>query len=888
MNRILYTWLDVDFVLQSKRAAKEWPVWLRGASSYHDGLLLRVADNTNDKTVKDLLTSWFSQRYLANENVILLHGIPDQPKKFPVTLESVQEATTPVLSVEPTFKRLALFPEGKQDFQLPEPFPKGSPQVYAFYSFKGGVGRTTHLLAFWKAISLLQNNSNVLVIDADLEAPGITSLVKAEPKFGNIEFSFVDLLGLAHSDLSENFQYTLEVASFSLRRQSIEVTAGELARHYVLPAFRTESQSLTLDLRPEHLVSAFTNHWIVGDLLTSLGRRLAVDYVLIDLRAGLSELASPILFDPRINRVAVSTLSRQSTDGTKLVLGEMNKVAPNGSDPEFSDPMVILSFVTKDLAETPLVSDMKNSLQQIFPDPDDELDPPRIRVEQSSFSQELLYLASLTDSFEKLGGTGVEKLMSDLASETGSVPTDSFPPQESLNLIRSSLSQLAATLEYAESGKGDRFLTIAPIRSLATAFSEVAPIAVIIGAKGAGKTYTFLQIIRNGLWSSFLDKATNEPHSPWGILSPILQSKNLEESARDITRNCRVNASLKLGTTNPASLSSLEDAVVDGLAHSFDETAWRQRWFQIIGDSLGIKTSSGSTAAGEIVQFLKAKSERLIVLFDGLEDLFPDIERTPIQQNALRALLQGVPNYLRDVPECPLGILVFVRADLARAAITQNYGQFQKMYESFALRWNEEEALRLAAWLANEAGANFEQQAGKKLELLTLEEAKELLKVLWGKKLGPEGSREARSAEWVIAALSDFRGQIQARDLVRLLGFAAAKSLNTNTPDRILAHRAIRDAIAPCSTKKIAEIEQEIPPLTKIFSKLRNHTNRRIPFGAAESGLSVPEIRFLESVGVIVEDRGEYYIPEIFRLGLGFQLAKGKRPRVLTLTKRSE
>ena len=53
----------------------------------------------------------------------------------------------------------------------------------------------------------------------------------------------------------------------------------------------------------------------------------------------------------------------------------------------------------------------------------------------------------------------------------------------------------------------------------------------------------------------------------------------------------------------------------------------------------------------------------------------------------------------------------------------------------------------------------------------------------------------ARTAEWVIAALIDFLGQIQARDLVRFLRHAAANPRNTTVTDRILAPRAIRDAI---------------------------------------------------------------------------------------------
>jgi len=139
----------------------------------------------------------------------------------------------------------------------------------------------------------------------------------------------------------------------------------------------------------------------------------------------------------------------------------------------------------------------------------------------------------------------------------------------------------------------------------------------------------------------------------------------------------------------------------------------------------------------------------------------------------------------------------------------------------------------------------------------------------------------------VIAALSDFRGQIQARDLVRFFRFAALDPRNTTVNDRLLAPRSVRDAIVPCSTEKIEEIRQEIPSLSTIFPKLQQATNRRIPFDAASSGLTSSEIHFLEEIGVLIEDRGEYFMPEIFRFGLGFQLSQGARPRVLTLARRA-
>ncbi|GEM_PF-6696498 len=60
-----------------------------------------------------------------------------------------------------------------------------------------------------------------------------------------------------------------------------------------------------------------------------LAKALGTSFVLIDLRAGLSELASPLLFDPRLERYLVTTLSEQSVSGTCLVLKSLASMMPD-------------------------------------------------------------------------------------------------------------------------------------------------------------------------------------------------------------------------------------------------------------------------------------------------------------------------------------------------------------------------------------------------------------------------------------------------------------------------------------------------------------------------------------------------------------------------------
>jgi len=62
----------------------------------------------------------------------------------------------------------------------------------AFYSFKGGVGRSTALAAF--AIHRAREGERVAVIDADLDAPGIGTLLAADAEGTTARWGVADYL----------------------------------------------------------------------------------------------------------------------------------------------------------------------------------------------------------------------------------------------------------------------------------------------------------------------------------------------------------------------------------------------------------------------------------------------------------------------------------------------------------------------------------------------------------------------------------------------------------------------------------------------------------------------------------------------------------------------
>ena len=71
-------------------------------------------------------------------------------------------------------------------------------QILAFYSFKGGVGRSMAVLNL--AYSLAAKGRHVLVLDMDLEAPGLSGFLHREKEIaGFAMFDMVDLVKWASS-----------------------------------------------------------------------------------------------------------------------------------------------------------------------------------------------------------------------------------------------------------------------------------------------------------------------------------------------------------------------------------------------------------------------------------------------------------------------------------------------------------------------------------------------------------------------------------------------------------------------------------------------------------------------------------------------------------------
>lgn len=883
----LYTWVDVEEVLLRKQKQNEWPNWLVWARTYWDGLTMGIRPGTQAEAqnwLREIYDPRFRNKSQSDslDSYIILESVADNQRILSIFLEETEEAP-PTPRLTPSLSRPGVLWPPTENIEPPAIMPLDFPPVVAFHSFKGGVGRTTHAIALAKALTA--KKQKVLLVDGDLEAPGISWLF--ERRLPNPPVSFADFLALVHGDPSPHAETAIQLVSDRLQDAFIEGI-------FILPSFRSTSGFTSLEIRPEHLIQGSQNAFLLTDILASLGKSLGVDVVLVDLRAGLSELATGLILDPRVYRIFVTTLTGQSTAGTVRILELIGERSPSTRE-EDPLPALIFSQVPEDKKLTDLVIEPEQKLLEAARPflgediPEENRDILRVIT---PFADSLLVLPPTWEEvINKLERSGmvdaVIPLLDWLPSQSFESIPESVPSLKSQREHREQIKNLAARLVYAETTEIGDFLATVPLKQLASDHRRQLPITVVVGAKGSGKTYTFLQIVRRETWENFVQQtgATGQNNA---LIAPIIASKNLGDNTKKIVENVQKETAKKLNFDQPQYSNHIRDYIRENMNQNLHEGQWRECWLDVMAWGVGFQPKQVG-AGRELADHLFQEKQQLIVVIDGLEDLFQNFDNDENQQKALRALLQEIPEWLGQQPGRPLGIIIFVRQDIVLAAVRQNAAQMMDRYQPYALKWNRQEALRLVAWVTKQAIADFKINIAR-LQDMSEDELTEALVPLWGKTLGTAKSREAGSARFAIAALSDFKGQIQSRDLVRFLKIAAAKSMNDNRwQDRILIPKAIRDALPECSEEKIHEIEIENTALKNIFTKLRYlaEANRKIPFTPEDAQLSTEEIQTLLDNGVVIRELDEYYMPEIFRYGLKFKQKGGARPRVLSLARRA-
>jgi MinD-like ATPase involved in chromosome partitioning or flagellar assembly len=206
-------------------------------------------------------------------------------------------------------------------------------KIVAFYSFKGGVGRTSALLNVAYLLAS-KRNATVVLADWDVHAPGLTCLYDLQPPDGpRLRPGIVDLLGaLAETAPGDDMIDPADLLHPTrLGQRLVKAGRGDLwlvSAGAFDPADETSAYlAATQRLQPKLQGLAESAK---DDLVTWFGQRIEagfrartgkqLDYLLLDARTGLTEVGELLLSDATEQVVVLFGLNAQNQLGMEQTL----------------------------------------------------------------------------------------------------------------------------------------------------------------------------------------------------------------------------------------------------------------------------------------------------------------------------------------------------------------------------------------------------------------------------------------------------------------------------------------------------------------------------------------------------------------------------------------
>lgn len=181
--------------------------------------------------------------------------------------------------------------------------------VVTFYSYKGGVGRTSALVNV--AYRLARRGKRVFVLDFDLEAPGVDSYGLAKES--------TDAPGLV--EYISNFTATGEVADLKtfVLESTLPETAGKL--FLMRGGKKDDNYKLALgQLDWKVLYRQRKGFLLMENLKAAIDQLYRPDYLFVDARTGLTDVSGICTLQLPHLVVLLFSLNQQSVDGVSTVL----------------------------------------------------------------------------------------------------------------------------------------------------------------------------------------------------------------------------------------------------------------------------------------------------------------------------------------------------------------------------------------------------------------------------------------------------------------------------------------------------------------------------------------------------------------------------------------
>ena len=758
------------------------------------------------------------------------------------------------------------------------------PFIGTFYSFKGGVGRTTAL--GFVALTLVSSGYRVVLVDFDLEAPGLSFLFSADaPEKGQLGLlDYIHQRYLTPDLNTPELRACVQSVPLNTRGDLLLIPAGAYDEGYI-------HRLADLDLRLLYQRTKNPFHQLFADIKTELDP----DVILIDARTGFNEMAAVALFDQADLGVICFSPTEQSFAGLQWVVQAAEKQRKYRGIPD-------LRFVLTPIP--PVAAIQKEAwMTRTY-----EWIADNWRIPQSLTVEDLCYQVAYNPNISTLAGMN------------GDLPPGLIEPYAPIaDAIKTSLPQHEAVV--TTNSAADRKLVLGELEFRTATAEELQPTQIpelfqrtndfpkflhertwlVRGAKGTGKSLLFRLFIEQPEAAKRL--ASNDSgrlpalfvagHGPRRLAPTLLGSDEFRAYEQrlgpkawpDFWRNYAVLQIYRALQQQLGGIDVAQHLSADPLLTriGMGDTVGREdiiEWLiqRASNPQLSVRASDELETFDRL---LTQAGQRIWLLYDELDSVFQQ------EYTSRRHALEALFGWWIEIGSSLQAITpkIFLREDLWSKLNFTNKAHFSGRF--IQLRWEEEDLWRLilrhAMGSSRTLSRQLREQTGLHIERLDTTETEQLrraLQLLWSERMGR--GNKAYTHNWVRNRISDGKNVRFPRSLIQLVQRATElerQAAERSTYESVLRPRSLIEALPFVSEQRVAEVRNEYPEFVQYLDRLEGE---RSPIALEKLAdiwqlegdtitttvVSMVEAGLLQPYSRRPEETGRYTIVELYLYGL--------------------
>lgn len=778
-----------------------------------------------------------SQRKDALQSV--LHEFQASPGF--ISLYTVEEAHSlglshPKLAQESTihtWQDLALWAANPQNqSQIPSYEPR-IPRTVTFYSFKGGVGRTTALTHV--AWILAMRGRKVVAVDLDIEAPGLSTALSLnpQPEYGIVDYFY------ERSYLPEGVEPSISITQI-FGEVSIPNATGRL---FVVPAgcLSLDYIAKVDDLRATTVLDNGETLW--STFSREIQNQLKPDVILVDSRTGVNAWGALSLLQAADEAIIFLFPNEQNRQGIDLILRSLKFFGKPSINFVFS-PVPDLS----DIGKAKVTELWQRLCEGLVPEAIDEDEigegSTAILDDFSSETAEPLMIPylqpiAMADHYPVIGLLDYYTRIANLIDE-----------DTNKNRLKEILTGTDRRWEIIKSLQFPSLNAADPSQNLEDLFQRTANFdkfldastCLIKGRKGTGKTALYLlllkhQTIAKNLAHGRLDTViffsghgsfhdSRPSRNEFQIIHQHLgKDQGAWEGFWRAYLLLRISQNRELGFLTLIKESKFK--ALRQIIKQSSQESWQSEHTQAL-----IQLSTDSHLRLLVPDALALLNDRqhqenraLWFLYDDLDEDFP--EQDGLRKKALTGLFQLIQSC--DARRfTAIRFKIFLREDIWSQLNFDNKSHFNG--RDLLLQWTRVDFLRLALRQAMQS-KGFKDLVDRASPIENIDQANEevldrALESLWGSRRR-RGSKAKYVSRWVYERLTDSGGTTFPRSLSALLQGAREHELtyqgqtSVQPPtDRLLRGKSLEIGLEKASEERCEAIRQEYPDLCEFFDAL--------------------------------------------------------------------